>query len=128
MTTKTVTITKDGTMTVVKTDEDGPPAPPAAPPAPGSIVPPMVIREHHGRGFDGASFVTGLIVGILLLLFFQRRINRRRHRPVDLDRRDDAEQTRMAESVAALARRTATLETIVTDPAQRTAREIDALR
>ncbi len=34
----------------------------------------------------------------------------------------------MAADVAALARRTATLETIVTDPAQRTAREIDALR
>lgn len=126
MTTKTVTITKDGTLTVVKSDEDGPPVPP----------PPGQTRSHDGfnvgihssKPFDGASFVVGLIVGMLVLLFFQRRARSRRHRPVDVARRDGADQARMAENVAALARRTATLETIVTDPAQRTAREIDALR
>ncbi len=38
------------------------------------------------------------------------------------------QEDRMAAAVAALARHTATFETIVTDPARRTAHEIDALR
>lgn len=124
MTTKTVTIGKDGSLVVTKTDDDGAPTPP---PPPGSeMAMPVMIRDHHRDVPPAVHFVLGVIVGMIVLLLVQRRLASRRHRPVKLDRTADGD--RMAADVAALARRTATLETIVTDPAQRTAREIDALR
>ena len=81
-----------------------------------------MIGIHSNKPFDGASFAVGLLVGVLLLLFAQRLRARRLHRP------DPAIADVSRDEVAALARRTATLEQIVTDPAERTAREIDALR
>ena len=72
------------------------------------------------------------MMGLLLYYVLQTWARRRRHRPAKLNSpanvEASSEQARMAADVAALARRTATLETIVTDPAQRTAREIEALR
>lgn len=121
----------DGDVTIVKT-------------SPAGQLP--LLHQHHGMvhfGPDGAyvhsgkpldlgSFFFGLMMGMLALWLIQVwRRGRRRTRdrlaaigpqPVSVD------HDRMAAEVAALARRTATLETIVTDPAQRTAREIDALR
>lgn len=84
----------------------------------------VVIRSHHGMD-AGAAFFMGMIMGAFILWLLQRE-GRRRHRP-------DAAVTAgvhdvSRDEVAALARRTATLEQIVTDPAARTAREIDALR
>ena len=121
MTTKTVTIGKDGSLIVTKTDDDGPTAPQGSETGMATIV-----RSDHHRGIDGGSFVAGLFVGMIILLLAQRWRRSRMHRSVKLDRR--ADDNPIAAEVAALARRTATLETIVTDPAQRPAREIDALR
>lgn len=79
------------------------------------------IHVHHGMPAGGA-FTLGLVVGAVMLRLVQRQISRRRHRPdpeiADISHTD----------VAALARRTANLERIITDPATRTANEIDALR
>ena len=126
MTTKTVTIGGDGAaITVTKDDDDGPVEHSAVTIAPGVIT----LHRHHG--FDPGSFMAGLFLMFFLMIAFRYERRRRRHRPVEIATREaDAahDQSRMAADVAALARRTATLETIVTDPAQRTAREIDALR
>lgn len=121
MTSKTVTIAPDGSMTITK-DADSSNASPTA------SVPAMVVHRGHGDGpFHAGSFIAGLVVGMLVLLFLQRLRRNRLHRSSKFERgRDDA--GRMESEVAALARRTATLETIVTDPGERTAREIDALR
>lgn len=133
MTTKTITTSADGSTTVVESDEDGPPTPPS-PPHKSHLGANdgFNVGIHSNRPFDGGSFTFGLMVGLLLYYVLQTWARRRRHRPAKLDRPDVTEaasdQARMAADVAALARRTATLETIVTDPAQRTAREIEALR
>lgn len=128
MSTKTVTIAKDGSLTVFKSDDDAAATPPAPP---GSEVgAPMVIREHH-RGIDGGSFTAGLMMGLLLFFIIQTAMRshaRREARANALAASIGPQEDRMAAEVAALSRRTATLETIVTDPAQRTAREIEALR
>lgn len=127
MTTKTVTIGGEGGAVVItKTDDAATMTNAALPPSGTETGMPIVIRDHH-RGFDGGSFCAGIFFGLLLYFIAQNWIRWQRHRPVNLDR-NDADQNRMAADVAALAKRTATLETIVTDPAQRTAREIDALR
>ena len=76
------------------------------------------------------------MLGLLLYFIVQSAIRRQVRRDARGAARAAAigpqrevdDQDRMAAAVAALARRTAALETIVTDPAQRTAREIDALR
>ena len=124
---KTVTISgPDGQVVVTKTDDDGALPVPPPPPAIATVgVPTIVVHRHHA--FDYGAFVGGLLFGLLLYFVAQTWVRWQRHRPVDLARKGP-EADRMAADVAALARRTATLETIVTDPAQRTAREIDALR
>ena len=135
MTTSTITREADGDVTITRTD-DGPPLHLA-----GTAQVPVVLHAaqpdgfsvgvHSDRPLDGGSFVAGLFLGALLYFIIQtamrwhaRREARTRRDAVSLGPQED----RMAADVAALARRTATLETIVTDPAHRTAREIDALR
>lgn len=131
MTTKTITTSADGSTTVVESDDGTP----AAPPTPGAQAGmPVVIhplRHHSDDHPDPGSVFLGIFIGAGGLWLTQRRRARLRHRSVKLDEQASAvtgDQARMAADVAALARRTATLETIVTDPAQRTAREIEALR
>lgn len=122
MTTRTIQ-TGDRTITIT---DDGPPPLPGMPESGIGHEPRVVVRDH--QGIDFGSFVVGMLAELLLLWLMQRRraiVERRRER-------DEAmigvSADRMAAEVAALARRTATLETIVTDPGQRTARAIDALR
>lgn len=124
MATSSVT-TRDGTI-VARDDDDGTTMTNVAGPT-GTTGAPIVIHTHHHRPLDGGSFVAGLFLGLLLYFIAQNWVRWQRRRPARPDP-DEPGQTRMAADVAALARRTATLETIVTDPAQRTAREIEALR
>ncbi|GEM_PF-621854 len=81
----------------------------------------VVLQRHHEMPFSEA-FTMGIITGVLLVLISKALRRRWLHQPdpqiADVSRQE----------VAALAARTATLEQIVTDPATRTAREIDALR
>ncbi len=84
----------------------------------GSVV---VHRPHH-QSFEFGSFLAGIVVTLLVLWLIRRRAAKlvreavRDHEPaVDRD-------------FAELARRTATLERIVTEPAMRLTKEIDALR
>jgi hypothetical protein len=125
---KTVTIAgRDGQVVITKTD-DGTTT--VASPTTSEMGAPVVIRDHH-RPFDGGVFVAGLLLGMIALFIMQSAMKYYARREAR-SRRDAASigpaEDRMAAEVAALARRTATLETIVTDPAQRTAREIEALR
>ncbi len=82
---------------------------------------PVVLHRHHEMD-AGAAFFMGMIMGAFILWLLQREGRRRRRRPepqvADVSQHD----------VAALARRTANLERIITDPATRTANEIEALR
>lgn len=113
----TTTIAADGTITTIDdttalTASGRPPAP-AAP--------------HDDA--SGPAFLLGLIAGVLLILLvqaWQRSRARAGDRAAAIGPRPAGDG--MATEVAALARRTAALETIVTDPGLRTAREIDALR
>jgi len=117
---KTTTIqNEDGsTVTVVKNSDGDTVATTQQPQA-------LVIRSHHGTD-AGAAFFMGMIMGAFILWLLQREGRRRRHRPDAQVAAGVHDVSR--DEVAALARRTATLEQIVTDPAARTAREIDALR
>ena len=91
---------------------------------------------HSDKPLDPGSFLAGLLLGALLYFIIQSAMRWHARREVRSIARAAAigpqaasrDSDGMAAAVAALARRTATLETIVTDPAQRTAREIDALR
>ena len=74
-------------------------------------------------GIDGASFFLGVIVAFAGMLV-RKFVMRRRARLAD-ERREPA---RFAGDYAELAERTATLERIVTEPATRLTREIEALR
>ncbi len=128
----TITRDADGSVTITRSDDGPPPAPPAEFEA--GIVRSgtgYTVGVHSHRPFNGGSFTAGLMLGMLLLFivqsamkFYARRAARSRRDAASIGPAED----RMAAEVAALARRTATLETIVTDPAQRTAREIEALR
>jgi len=83
---------------------------------------PIVLHRHRDGSFHGPDFVFGMMIGALLLHLFQR--NRRRRVARAAEPVTDVSQ----HDVAALARRTANLERIITDPATRTANEIEALR
>ena len=87
---------------------------------------------HSGKPLDAGSFFAGLMLGALLYFILQTAMRWHARREAKGYARAAAigpqAEDRMAAEVAALARRTATLETIVTDPAHRTAREIEALR
>ncbi|MBC7496505.1 MAG: hypothetical protein H7243_04985 [Sphingomonadaceae bacterium] len=132
----------DGTVTVT-TSDDGPSTPPVLPElarshtvgidsGPSSFT----VGVHSEKPLDGASFIAGLMLGALLYFIIQTAMRWHARREIRSTKRaaaigpqtDARDQDGMAAAVAALARRTATLETIVTDPAQRTAREIEALR
>lgn len=123
MTTRTI---QTGDKTITITDDSPPPMPGAAEAITGHEPRMITIRKHEG--FDMGSFVAGLFVAAMIAVCLAIR----RGSLVKRRERDDAAigipADRMAAEVAALARRTATLETIVTDPGQRTAREIEALR
>ena len=109
----TTSITQDGQTTTIS--DNGAIATTTQPTA-------VAVHDRAGGMENGAVFFMGMIMGAFILWLLQREGRRRRHRaePAVADVR--------ADEVAALARRTATLEQIVTDPATRTAREIDALR
>ena len=128
----TMTIHKDGRTVTIETDDDGDRTVTATGPDQTAGVAALTsayvgqptqatVHVHHGMPASGA-FTLGLVVGAVMLRLVQRQISRRRHRPdpeiADISHTD----------VAALARRTANLERIITDPATRTANEIDALR
>ena len=84
---------------------------------------PVVIHKSHDH-FGGGSFVGGIMVGVVGLLMVQRR----RRRIAEQVEPQAAAPYRYDAEVEALRRRTATLERIVTEPAARLDREIDALR
>lgn len=151
MSSSSVTTSADGTVTVTSDDGDEtstvvtPPTPPLPPTAPLTLahlhrgllhIGPDGAYVHSGKPLDRGSFFAGLTVALLVYLAVRvmRRLGRRREargaaRAAAIGPQADArDHEGMAAAVAALARRTATLETIVTDPAHRTAREIDALR
>ena len=141
-------ITSDGeTVTAISSDSGDtvtitPPAPPPPPKSRGLTVGTdagpgsFTVGVHSDRPLDGASFIAGLMLGALLFFIVQSAMRWHARREAKGHARAAAigpqamakDHDRMAAEVAALARRTATLETIVTDPAQRTLREIDALR
>lgn len=86
---------------------------------------PVVVHRDHNH-FGGGSFVGGVMVGAIGLLMLQRR--RRRRLDDEPQPQPRADASRYEAEVEALRRRTATLERIVTEPAARLDREIDALR
>ena len=127
MTTKTVTIGKDGSLVITKSD-DGDSQTPPPPPGTETGTPVVIHTGRHHNSFDGGAFFAGLFVGVILVLLFQSR-RRKQAAHAELVARDrDREPSRTDSEYAALARRTANLERIVTDPAQRVGAEIDALR
>ena len=82
------------------------------------------IVKHHGHSpFDFGSFVAGVFACLLVMWLIRRRKER-------LVRLHEAGRATAAfdQDYAELAKRTATLERIVTEPAARLDREIDALR
>jgi len=148
MSSSTVTTTDEGTVTATSSDSGDsvvtitPPTPPPPPESRGLTVGTdagpgsFTVGVHSDRPLDGASFIAGLMLGALLFFIVQSAMRWHARREAKGHARAAAigpqamakDHDRMAAEVAALARRTATLETIVTDPAQRTLREIDALR
>ena len=139
MSSSSVTTNADGSVTVTSQDGDDtsivttPPPPPLLHQHHGMLhLGPDGAYVHSGRPLDPGSFFAGLMLGALLYFILQsamrwhaRREARGIARAAAIGPQPDG---RMVAEIAALARRTATLETIVTDPAHRTAREIDALR
>ncbi len=124
--------TIDGTV-IVSTDDAtaGPPGPPAL--HRGMLhLGPDGAYVHSGRPLDPGSFFAGLMLGALLYFILQSAMRWHARSEARGSARAAAigpqREDRTAADIAALARRTAALETIVTDPAHRTAREIDALR
>ena len=85
----------------------------------GSVV---VHRPHHDH-FDVGSFFAGIFATLFVMWLIRRRAARL-VREIAPSRPDPVVDRDFAE----LARRTATLERIVTEPAARLDREIDALR
>ncbi len=87
---------------------------------------------HSGKPLDPGSFFAGLMLGALLYFIVQTALRWHARREARMMAQAAAigpqREDRTAADIAALARRTAALETIVTDPAHRTAREIEALR
>ncbi|MBV8971656.1 MAG: hypothetical protein JO290_05130 [Sphingomonadaceae bacterium] len=141
MSSSSVTTNPDGSVTV--TSDDGgdvstvttptTPQVPALPPVQhrGMIhLGPDGAYVHSGKPLDPGSFFAGLVVGVFLLVAARavRRWLARRDAEGTARAAAIGPQDRTAAEIAALARRTAALETIVTDPAHRTAQAIDALR
>ena len=90
----------------------------------------QVGHRGHGDHPDGGSVFLGICIGAGAVLLRQR-LTKRRARMAELlatERRSEPRDSRYDSEVAELARRTATLERIVTDPAHRVDREIEALR
>ena len=92
---------------------------------------PTIEVGHRGHGDhpDGGSVFLGIFIGAGAVLLRQRLIKRRaRDAELRSDSRAEPRDSRYDSEVAELARRTATLERIVIDPARRVDREIEALR
>ncbi len=131
---KTVTISSENGSVVITKSDDAPGAPP--PPAAlhrGMLhLGPDGAYVHSGKPLDPGSFFAGLMLGALLYFIVQTAIRwHARNEARGLARAaaiGPQREDRTAADIAALARRTAALETIVTDPAHRTAQAIDALR
>ncbi len=133
--------TSDGTV-VIATDDDTPatPQPPVIlhrdPGFEAGIVRSgdgYTVGMHSHRPLDTGSFLAGLLLGALLFFIVQTAMRWHARREAKGVARAAAigpqgTSDRTAADLAALARRTAALETIVTDPAHRTAQAIDALR
>lgn len=81
--------------------------------------------QQPPESLDGESFFAGMFVAVGAMLA-AKFVKRRKARMTA--RRDDRDNARFGEDYAALAQRTATLERIVTEPATRLDREIEALR
>ena len=126
----------DGDVTITRTDDGAGAPPPAALPLlhqhHGMIhLGPDGAYVHSGRPLDPGSFMAGLMLGLLAYFILQTAMRWHARREVKAHARAAAigpHYDDTAAHIAALARRTATLETIVTDPAHRTARDIEALR
>ncbi|WP_419816688.1 hypothetical protein [Glacieibacterium sp.] len=89
-----------------------------------------VHRNHHDS-FDGLSFLFAAIAGAIVALLVMRLIGLRAKRLPAKDARVAAAasgQRDFETEYHALAKRTATLERIITDPAVRVHNEIEALR
>ena len=84
----------------------------------------MPAVHHHHQGIDGGSFTLGLLVGAAGFWFAQRKRRARLAAEPPAPVRD----AQFESDVAGLARRTAALEKIVTEPSRRLAQDIDALR
>lgn len=137
-------VTTSSGQTVVTSSDDGDsvttvtpatPATPATTATPGGRLTStgdFTVGIHSDKPLDGASFTAGLLLGALLYFIIQTALRWHARREARGHARAAAigpqAHDRTASDIAALARRTAALETIVTDPAQRTARAIDALR
>lgn len=130
--------TSDGEVVVTRSDDglSAPSAPPTPPVAGNGTVHSgsgtFTVGVHSDKPLDAPSLIAGLVLGMLLCFILQSALRWHGRREVKAQARAAAigpqGEDRIAAEVAALARRTATLETIVTDPAHRTAREIEALR
>ncbi len=113
-TTETTRIGPDGVTTTTTTEAPG-------------------LPQHHGNNAmpPEAAFFLGMIAGAIIYWLVQRG-NRAKaaHRAAELALKaaPAPEAARIESEVSALARRTATLERIVTDRSARVADEIDALR
>ncbi|TRW14984.1 hypothetical protein [Glacieibacterium frigidum] len=81
--------------------------------------------QQPNETLDGGSFFAGMFVAVAAMLA-AKIVKRRKARAAA--RRDDRDGARFGDDYAALAQRTATLERIVTEPATRLDREIEALR
>lgn len=105
MSTQAVTIAPDGTISTTSPAS-------AAPPTNGEDMPPM------------AAFIIGLMLGALILWSIQRWTARK----VKVALRESPRGLDPAPEMTHLKGRVETLESILTDPAERTRREIELLR
>lgn len=124
---RTVAITTDasGETTRVVTDADGSTSVVTLPPGREAL---QLARSgevpHEEQMPPMAAFVIGVMLGALLLWAFQLWGRRAARRAAAAPPEPD----QVAGELAALRRRTAVLERIATDPANRVEREIEALR
>ena len=86
-----------------------------------------VHRVHHDH-FDGGSFFAGIMAAFFVMWLTRLRRRRNRDTAAAVTEAPRNGQRDFEREYHELAKRTATLERIVTDPAQRVHNEIEALR